>query len=150
MKETRLDPWVRKISWRKEWLLTPIFLPGEFHEQRRLVGLWQSMGLQRIRHGWVTNIHTHTLHLSIGSWSSLDCCWCLVTKLCLTLCSPMDCSLPGSSVHGIFQARILEWVAISFSRSSWDALMHIFIFSVFHDMKKKIGKCCSFYWPPGE
>ena len=32
---------------------------------------------------------------------------------CLTLCNPMDCSLPGSSVHGIFQARILEWVAIS-------------------------------------
>ena len=35
---------------------------------------------------------------------------------CLTLCDSMDCSLPGSSVHGIFQARILEWVAISFSR----------------------------------
>ena len=43
-----------------------------------------------------------------------------VTQLCLTLCNPMDCSLPGSSVHGIFQARILEWVAMSFSRrSSW-------------------------------
>ena len=39
----------------------------------------------------------------------------LVTQLCLTLCDPMDCSLPGSSVHGILQARILEWVAISFS-----------------------------------
>ena len=37
---------------------------------------------------------------------------------CLTLCDPMDCRLPGSSVHGIFQARILEWVAISFSRRS--------------------------------
>ena len=35
-----------------------------------------------------------------------------------TLCDPMDCSLPGSSVHGIFQARILEWIAISFSRGS--------------------------------
>ena len=35
-----------------------------------------------------------------------------------TLCNPMDCSLPGSSVHGILQARILEWVAISFSRGS--------------------------------
>ena len=34
------------------------------------------------------------------------------------LCNPMDCSLPGSSVHGILQARILEWVAISFSRGS--------------------------------
>ena len=35
---------------------------------------------------------------------------------CLTLCDPMDCSLPGSSIHGIFQTRVLEWVAISFSR----------------------------------
>ena len=41
-----------------------------------------------------------------------------VTQLCPTLCDPMDCSLPGSSVHGIFQARILEWVATSFSRGS--------------------------------
>ena len=41
-----------------------------------------------------------------------------VTQLCLTLCNPVDCSLPGSSIHGILQARILEWVAISFSRGS--------------------------------
>ena len=40
--------------------------------------------------------------------------------LCLTLCATMDCSLPGSSAHGILQARILEWVALPFSRgSSW-------------------------------
>ena len=38
-----------------------------------------------------------------------------VIQSCLTLCDPMDCSLPGSSVHGIFQARVLEWVVISFS-----------------------------------
>ena len=37
---------------------------------------------------------------------------------CLTLCNPMHCNPPGSSVHGILQARILEWVAISFSRRS--------------------------------
>ena len=43
-----------------------------------------------------------------------------VAQSCPTLCNPMDCSLPGSSIHGIFQARVLEWVAISFSRrSSW-------------------------------
>ena len=41
-----------------------------------------------------------------------------VAQSCLTLCDPMDCSLPGSSVHGIFQARVLEWIAISFSRAS--------------------------------
>ena len=38
-----------------------------------------------------------------------------VAQLCLTLSDPMDCSLPGSSVHGIFKARVLEWVAIAFS-----------------------------------
>ena len=44
----------------------------------------------------------------------------LVTQSCLALCDPIDCSLPGSSVHGILRVRILECVAISFSRgSSW-------------------------------
>ena len=38
-----------------------------------------------------------------------------VVQSCLTLSDPMDCSLPGSSVHGIFQARVLEWGAIAFS-----------------------------------
>ena len=41
-----------------------------------------------------------------------------VAQLCLTLCDPVDSSLPGSSVYGVFPARILEWVAISFSRGS--------------------------------
>ena len=40
-----------------------------------------------------------------------------VAQSCPTLCDPVDCSLPGSSVHGILQARIQEWVAISFSKS---------------------------------
>ena len=39
----------------------------------------------------------------------------LFTQSCPTLCDPEDCSLPGSSVHGILQARLLEWVAVSFS-----------------------------------
>ena len=68
-------------------------------------------------------------------WSSISECWALsqlfhsplyvievkwseVIQSCLTLCDPMDCSLPGSLVHGIFQARVLEWVAISFSSGS--------------------------------
>ena len=53
--------------------------------------------------------------------NQLTCDWlfCSMYLLsqCPALCNPMDCSLPGSSVHGIFQARILEWVAISYSRS---------------------------------
>ena len=42
----------------------------------------------------------------------------LVAQACLTLCNPTDCSLPGFSVHGILQARILEWLAMPFSRGS--------------------------------
>ena len=42
----------------------------------------------------------------------------LVVQSCPTLCDPMDCSLPASSIHGIFQVRVLEWGAIAFSRGS--------------------------------
>ena len=52
------------------------------------------------------------------SFHNLSFCLCEVAQSCPTLCNPIDCSLPGSSVHGIFQARVLEWVAISFSRGS--------------------------------
>ena len=60
------------------------------------------------------------------SWSGLPCTpledlpesESEVTESCLILCDPIDCSLPGSSVHEIFQTIVLEWVAISFSRGS--------------------------------
>ena len=54
---------------------------------------------------------TITSDIQIGKESEVD-------QGCLTLCDPMDCSLPGSSIQGIFQARILQWVAISFFRRS--------------------------------
>ena len=50
--------------------------------------------------------------------SLVICCCCLVFQSCPTLCYPMDYSPPGSSVHGIFQARTLEWVAVPSSRGS--------------------------------
>ena len=54
------------------------------------------------------------------AFPALDLCleWSGVVQSCLTLCDPMDCSLPGSSVSGIFQATVLEWFAISFPRGS--------------------------------
>ena len=55
--------------------------------------------------------------IPIGRWKESEK-WELVAQLCLTLCDPMNCSPPGSSVHWVFQARILEWVAIPFSRGS--------------------------------
>ena len=54
-----------------------------------------------------TNTHTHTHMLHAKS-----------LQLCLTFCDPMNCSPPGSSVHGILQKRILEWVAMPSSRGS--------------------------------
>ena len=50
-------------------------------------------------------------------YSSSQAKECSVTHSCPTLCDPMNCSPPGASAHGIFQARILEWVAISFSKA---------------------------------
>ena len=81
---------------------------------------------------WVQDLDRYLtkedIQMQISIWKdaqhhmSLYMCVCvhLVTKLCSILCNPMDYSPPHSSVHGISQARILEWVAISFSReSSW-------------------------------
>ena len=53
-----------------------------------------------------------------GVFSPVPRTQCSFAQLCLTLCNPRDCSLPGSSVHGILQARIPVWVAILFSRGS--------------------------------
>ena len=54
-------------------------------------------------------------HVDYRNASTTRLTFCrLVTKWCLTLCNPIDCSLPGASVHGISEARILEWVAISY------------------------------------
>ena len=64
---------------------------------------------------------THSIDLGVSVTSQVPC-WgvSLVAQPHLTLCDPMDCSLPGSSVHGFLQARILEWVAMPSSRgSSW-------------------------------
>ena len=65
-------------------------------------GMLRFMGSQRVRHDWVTEL------------TELNDC--LVAQWYLTPCGPMDCSLPGSSGHGILQARILEQAAIPFSR----------------------------------
>ena len=46
-----------------------------------------------------------------------------VAQSCLTLSDPMDCNLPGSSVHGIFQARVLEWGAIAFSQLIYNIVL---------------------------
>ena len=78
-----------------------------------------ALRVRKGRSGWWAMAPRGTAVANAGpSWVSAG--GDLVTKSCLTLCDLKDCSLPGSSFHGIFQARMLEWVAISFSRgSSW-------------------------------
>ena len=69
---------------------------------------------------WVYFLNVFTCLLRVGALSYSDILsvrfGMLVCPSCLILCDPMDCGPPGSSVHGISQARILQWVAISFSR----------------------------------
>ena len=70
-------------------------------------------------------------------------CVCVLTQLCLTLCNPMDCSLPDSSVHGIFQARILEWVTISHSRRSCQPTDQTCISCVFCISRQIVYHCAT-------
>ena len=69
---------------------------------------------------WLSNFHFLSFFLlwQYCSIVYLSMMLCLVTKSCPTLCDPRDCSLPGHSVHGILQARILEWAAMPSSRGS--------------------------------
>ena len=68
-------------------------------------------------HRFIAYVNTAKLYnLPVCVCVCVCVCACLVVQLCLTLCNPMDCNPPSSSVPGLFQARILEWVAISYSR----------------------------------
>ena len=96
-KRPRFSPWVRKIPWKMKWQPTPVFLPGKAHGQRSQMGYSPWVTKSRSPCSWA-HTHTHT-------------CVFLVVQLYSSLCDPMDCSTPGSSVHGLSQARILEWVA---------------------------------------
>ena len=57
-------------------------------------------------------------HFNLVSYQNLGYLWAKSLQSCLTVCDPMDCSPPGSSVHGILQARTLEWVTMPSSRGS--------------------------------
>ena len=71
-------------------------------------------------------------------------CVCMLS--CVLLCNSMDCSPPGSSIHGVFQARIMEWVAISYSRGSSQprdrllCLLHCQVDSLLHHLESPIQK----------
>ena len=155
MQET--DPWVRKILWSRKWQPTPVSLPGESHGQRNLAG-YSAWGLKEkdvTEHCCccccVASVVSNSAQPhrrqptrlprpwdSPGKNTGMGCHFLLqcrkvkseseVAQLCPTLRDPMNCSLPGSSIHGIFQARVLEWGAIAFSQSI--CLLQSFSFSV--------------------
>ena len=68
--------------------------------------------------GWEDPLEGMATYSSILAWGVSKGNVCVPAQPCQTLCDPMDCSPPGSSVHGILQAGMLEWVTISYSRGS--------------------------------
>ena len=81
-----------------------------------------STQLVKSRKTSVAQFHSDHAWCTQKLWLSCVCACAKSLQLCPTLCVPIDCSPPGSSVHGILQARILEWVAISFSKGTFPAL----------------------------
>ena len=111
------------------------------------------MGSQRVRHDWETELNWHWIvalqccarFYCTAKWISCVCVCVFNCSLCPALCSLMDCSPPDSSVHRIFQARILEWVAISSSRGySWPKhrryiYIYIYIYPFFFGFPSHLG-----------
>ena len=107
------------------WLSTadhPVWLSCHLADHQCLPSCWASLSLDI---GYPLTVTPVTPAVAACCWSGS--CVALeqlseseseVAQSCLTLCDPMDCSLPSSSVHGILQAKVLEWVAVSFSRGS--------------------------------
>ena len=98
LSEKAMAPHSGTLAWKIPWMEEPA---------RR-----QSKGSHRVGHNWATSLSLFTFFFFLFDLVNKET---LVAQSCPTLCDPMDCSLPGFSVHGIFQARVLEWVAISFS-----------------------------------
>ena len=114
------------FSWFSKWGSATLALSENFSEVQilrshsrpiEITSLWMGSIIctwtrADARWSWHPLLFTHHPHLI------KPCVHAKSLQLCLTLCNPMDCSTPGSSVHGILQARILEWVAMPSSRGS--------------------------------
>ena len=108
------------MIWRRKWQSTPVFLPGQSHGERCLASYspWGCKEMDMTKQlSMRANDYPSNKGLSpLPFWlSSISVCL-LVAQSCPTLCDHVDCSPPGSSVHGILQARILQWVAMASSR----------------------------------
>ena len=96
-----------KCGQNRGCLSESLLLMGVVRDGNKSVNLWlqpqEVLSVPRFVCSWFGNHYPRKVKV-------------LVSQSCVNLCDPMDCSLPGSSVHGILQARLLEWVAILFSR----------------------------------
>ena len=111
-RKLTLSPLLFSVTFITLWTLAPT------SHARKNISSWlrEAQGPPRLDSRWAYPALQVT-EASAGVWCSDKS---EVAQSCWTLCDPMDCSLPGSAIHGIFQARALEWGAISFSRRcSW-------------------------------
>ena len=115
---------------------------GNGHHMHRCVLMLDSPDSRTIRNKLVLFISHSLYNICYSSPNGRVCvCVCVCAQSCLTLCDPMDCSPPGSSVHRILQARILQWVAISSSRVSSQSRVQTFISCV-----SCIGRKILYHW----
>ena len=126
MLETWAQSLVGKIPWRRERLPTPIFWPREFHGLYSSCYRKTSDTTERLSLSLYILLRIKQMANEIQPWElysvlcgqSVSVCVCSVAQSCLILCGLMDCSPPSSSVHGISQGRILEWIPMPSSRGS--------------------------------
>ena len=136
MSQVLSPNWPSTVKWESEWKsLSRVWL---FVTPWRVYGILQARILEWVafpfsKRSSQPRDQTQVPHNAGGfftSWKNGSPKWEVkseVTQSCPTLCNPMDHSLPGSSIHGIFQVRILEWVAIGFSRQNGKLNCNIFL-----------------------
>ena len=90
----------------------------QHHSSKALILQYSAFFIDQVSHPYMTTGKTLALTRRAFVSKVVSECKCKVARSCLTPCDPMDCSPTGFPVHEIFQARVLEWVAISFSRGS--------------------------------
>ena len=132
----RFDPWVGKIPWKREWLSTPVFLPGEFHGQRSLVG-YNPWSRKESGHDWVTNTQklksaNHIVKLYLETRSS-------------SLYSYRWVHRKHESVSRVFSRTMLialnacVWSSVTFTRLEQEQGWVLLLFSLF------LAKCLEQY-----
>ena len=110
----RFYPWVGKIPWRRKWQPAAVCLPENLKDREAwratVHGITKELDMTYcLNKIFPSDLHFYQMATAAAAAAAKS------LQLCPTLCDPRDGSPPGSSIHGIFQARALEWGAIAFS-----------------------------------